>query len=230
MKYSIKKFINLPKILRNKLLYFLTKSKNDFIREIYWNLRASDIHLKWGKGDKDFHVIKDIVEYVRPIKILDIGCGSGRLFPIYKALDIKEVVAQDISSLAVKLCRQNYPSLDYKYECKGIAELNYPQNYFDLIISTRVLSAVLPEKIENVINKLTYLSRCIYINEMTDTDYSGQSTYWFKHDYDTILNKHGFKIIKSGIIEVTDNNLSYNQNWFLYTKNESKSINNNTNI
>lgn len=230
MKYNIKNIINLPKLLRNRLLYSLTITNNEAIRNIYWNLRAEEIHSKWGKNDSDYCVIKDIVEFVKPIKILDIGCGSGRMFPLYESLKINELVAQDISSEAIKLCKQNYPSLNFKYECKSITALDYPENYFDLIISTRVLSAVMPNKIKRTIDKLAYLSKNIYINEMADSDYSGPSTYWFKHDYDKMLNKYGYLVIKTGIIEVTENNNIYRQNWFLYGKKNSHSINNYSNV
>lgn len=178
--------------LANLLTHFRFKP----IRNLYWNIRAKGIHNTWGSDEYDYKVLKEIIQHVKPNKLLDVGCGSGRCFPLYFELNISEVVAQDISSNALNICKGRFPNLPYKLFRGSIMDIPYPKKYFDLIISSRVLSAVMPEDIENILNKLGQLSDYIYINEMTDSDYTGPSTYWFKHDYEKIMKKNHFVIEK----------------------------------
>jgi len=142
--------------------------------------------------------------------VLDIGCGSGRLFPLYNDLKIKEVIAQDVSSKALKIAKDRYRFSNIKLTNKDILDLNFPKHYFDLIISNRVLQHIPHDEIEVVVKKLTGLGNYVYINEMSDSDYTGESFYLFKHDYIALFNKLGFKITQKGLIG--------RQTWFLFGK------------
>lgn len=130
---------------------------------------------------------------------------------MYKSLNIFEVVAQDISGTAIKLCQDTFTELDYRYELKNIEELTYPENYFDLIISNKVLSAILPNKIDNTLEKLAFMGKNIYVNEVMDDDFIRSSNNWFKHNYDPIMFKLGFNVSEKGSIVK-------GQTWKLYQK------------
>ncbi|MEW5804783.1 MAG: class I SAM-dependent methyltransferase [bacterium] len=192
------------------LLDRLSKTDSKLLRRLYWNLRAQDIHDTWGEGTEDFHVIRRVIDRVGAKKLLDIGCGSGRCFPLYQQMHITEVVGQDISSSALALCEKRFPGLPYHLFHGGIEKLNYPDSYFDLIISTRVLAAVLPDDIAATVKTLSRLGNSLYLNEMTDSDYVGPSTYWFKHDYKHLMAENGFSVIEHGNIG--------KQTWVLYRK------------
>lgn len=193
-----------------KIFEVLTISNNSYIRNLYWNLRVKEIHSKWGGGDGDYETVGKIILKTNSKTILDIGCGSGRLFKLYESLNLSEVVAQDISVAAINLCKDTY-SFDYKYELDEVENLNYPENYFDLIISNKVLSAILPSRIERMVEKLTLLGKNIYVNEVMGDDPIKNSNYWFKHNYDPLMLKNGFVVFEKGQIVK-------NQTWKLYKK------------
>ena len=184
----------------NKLLSILTIANNSSYRNLYWNLRAKEIDRKWGANTGDFDTLEKIIKNNNSQTILDIGCGSGRLFKLYKSLNIPEVIAQEISVDAIKICQNRYPELNYVYELKEIKNLTYSENYFDLIISNKVLSAVLPSEINEVIKKLAFISKTIYINEPMEDDPIKESNNWFKHNYTSIISKYGFSILEEGNI------------------------------
>lgn len=178
----------------------LAKSKAQFIRTLYWNYRARDIHETWGEGSVDFEVIRNVIKRINPTRVLDIGCGSGRCFPLYFQEGIVEIVGQEVSKDALQMCKKRFFTQQYTLVNEYIHELDYPDKYFDLVISTRVLAAVLPERIAETIKKLCKWSCFIYLNEMTDSDYVGPLNYWYKHDYYKLMIQNGFFLIEQGNI------------------------------
>jgi len=201
-KWQIKKGFLLP----------LTLLQLKRLRQVYWNFRAQDIYERWGFNNNDFDVVKEIIILINPHRLLDIGCGNGRLFPLYQSLGIREVVAQDIASKAIFLCKKRFPVLsNIRFEKKEITELDYPENYFELTISSLVLSAISPVEIEKVFDHLVKISRYIYLRETTEGDYSLISaTYWYKHNYGLLAKRTNLKIIKQGVVD--------NQVWMLFGK------------
>jgi len=202
--------IKVSNIIIRFFFSFLIISKNQKIRVLYWNYRSRDIHATWGSNYEDFDVIKLVLMIIKPKKILDIGCGSGRLFPLYDEFLIPIIVGQDISSNALKIARTRNPQPNIILTNKEISKLEYHTKYFDLIISNRVLSAILPENIDETLKFLSDLSDNIYLNELSDSDYISESNYWFKHDYLSTFERNGFHISMKGEIN--------KQRWFLFSK------------
>ncbi len=203
--------------VNNIITSILLKSNNSFLRNYYWNNLAKMIDKNWGKSKRDHKVLELVLKNVNPKIILDIGCGSGRCFPLYESLKIETIYVQDVSKVALNLSKKNHPDFKCNYLSSDIINLKFEENYFDLILSTRVLSAVLPENIDAVIKKITNISKLVYINEMSDSDFLGDSLYWFKHDYDYYFKKNNFQIENKGTITL-DNDKTFNQTWKLYKK------------
>jgi hypothetical protein len=133
-------------------------------------------------------------------------------------MEVPEVVGQEVSAKALTICRERFPGLLYRLIHGSIAGLDFNEGYFDLIISTRVLSAVLPDRIRATMDTLCVLGSHVYVNEMTDSDYSGPSSHWFKHDYDALFRMRNFSIARKGTIPVREDGKEYLQTWVLYEK------------
>lgn len=168
------------------------------VRSKYWNKRAYDIDEKWGMEDIDNKILADIITSFSPGRLLDIGCGSGRLFPLYDQFHIPEVVGQDISEEALRIATERYRFANIITTNQDILSLEYPEEYFGLVVSNRVLQHVQPKEIEKVIKKLVRIGRYIYINELADTDCFGELFYLFKHNYGELFSKQDYVLIKSG--------------------------------
>lgn len=202
----------------NKIMNIILNSKILFLRNIFWEKSAEMIDKTWGTKKNDYTVLEYIIKKYNPQRLLDIGCGSGRCFPLYDSLKVPEVYAQDVSKTAIRLCKEKYSDLEYEYILGNIENLKFSENYFDLIISTRVLAAILPDNINNVIKKVCNISTKVYINEMSDSDALPESLYWFKHDYNSLFEKNNFIIIEQGSIAINENNKQFVQTWKLFSK------------
>lgn len=181
---------------------------------LYWNYRADDVDNKWGAGKHDSLILENIILLLEANRILDIGCGSGRLFPLYAKLKVNEIVGQDISDKALQISRGRYRFPNIRLINASVLGLKFPNKYFDLIISNRALQHIFPSEIEDVIRKLSELGKYIYINEMSDTDCCRESFYLFKHDYKKLFKRYGFNIYQQGILEM--------QSWFLFEKDKRR--------
>jgi len=178
-------------------------------RNLFWKLRARDIDDRWGRLQDDYDVLRRIISSLSANSILDIGCGSGRLFPLYESLGIKEVIGQDVAQRALDLAKARYDYSRIKLINVPIEALDYPEFYFDLVISNHILQHILPNSIESTIKTICKLGRFIYINELSDTDGIPTSPYMFKHDYMRLFGIFGFKAQNKGLLG--------KQTWLLFT-------------
>ncbi len=93
---------------------------------------------------RDLEFIKDQIN--SKSKILDFGCGNGRLLEILKAKNI-DYYGTDISQKLIDLARQKYPDFAaHIYKNSGAAKLDFPDNFFDVIVSIAVFHHFPSEK------------------------------------------------------------------------------------
>ncbi len=165
-------------------------------------MRAKDIDLAYGRDQADFPVVKRIIHKIAPQRLLDIGCGTGRLFPLYLEVSIPQVVGQELSTWALQQAHQRYPQARFELTHQPITALPYPEKYFDLCISNRVLSAIRVSDLPSVLKKIVHMSRYFYLNEFSLSDGGQPSSYWFRHDYLKILKSFcTFTVVATGLIE-----------------------------
>ncbi len=106
--------------------YLLEKTTKDY------DLIAQD----YARTRGFFWDIKELSEYVLPgKKILDLGCGNGRLFEIFKNIDV-DYIGVDASEKLIEIAKQKYPKL--KFQTADALNLPFPNQYFDKVFSIRV--------------------------------------------------------------------------------------------
>lgn len=199
LKYLIKKIhlmVGMIKTIHCKIYYRFSSH----FRNRYWNKRAPDVHAVYGRETSDFIILERLISSIMPRNVLDIGCGSGRLFPLYIKMGINEAVGQDVSVAALEIAGQNHYSPKIQTINKSILELNYPLCYFDLIVSNRVLQHIPPNQIERIIAKIVLLGKTIYINELSDSDGLEENFYMFIHNYEQFFGRYGLKSFRSGLL------------------------------
>ncbi len=165
----------------------------------FWEDNAAAVHARWGSGRDDYGTLGEILERYRPASLLDAGCGSGRLFPLYQQCGVRQVVGTDISEAALAIARRAFPRVDLR--CIGLTELTFADNTFDFCICNRVLQHVPSSEIREVISSLARISRWVYVNELTQSDDMEQAFFMRRHDYETLFNDAGMIKVESGLID-----------------------------
>jgi len=81
-----------------------------------------------------YHISKEIKKNKKNIKILDAGCGNGRNFIYLNNLGYN-VYGVDNSEFIIKKLKKQFPKYKKKFENSYLSKLNFPDNYFDAILS-----------------------------------------------------------------------------------------------
>jgi len=194
-------------MLKKHVIRFL-QSLYERFQELYWDLMAKKLHKERlaRKENPDFKPVYYVIDKYKPRSILDIGCGSGRFFGLYKEKGIKDVVGIDISERALKFARRRYP--DIKTIKMRVEDLKFGYKRFDLAISNRTLQHVTKRNIERAIKNICNSCKMVYINELTDSNGIPERIVIYKHDYERLFEKYGFKLLEKGRIN--------NQTWMLF--------------
>ena len=134
--------MNNIRLLLAKMLGVVLRLLYPHIRQIFWDIKTNGLIKKCRTGAQakvDYHIYKAYLERMQPRHLLDIGCDSGRLFPLYNELMITEVIGIDISPRSISKC-PSYPNCSARV--MKVEDLNFPPNYFDAVISNAVLRYV----------------------------------------------------------------------------------------
>src|SRR5262245_35245011 len=92
----------IPRPLKNLGKSLLKKSFPTVYARVFWNGLADHVHANWGHDIYDFDIVARCCAMVRAKSILDVGCGSGRLFPLYIGKSIP-FCGCDVSPAALSL-------------------------------------------------------------------------------------------------------------------------------
>lgn len=164
----------------------------------YWENNAASIHEQWGSGRNDYAVLGDVLLRYRPYSLLDAGCGSGRLFPLYQQCGVLQVVSTDISTTALDIAHKNYPEADLRR--LSLTDLSFPDDTFDFCVCNRVLQHVSPQEINTVVANLARISRWVYINELTQSDQMEEAFFMRMYNYEILFNQVGMVPVETGLI------------------------------
>ena len=77
-------------------------------------------------------------------KVLDLGCGNGRLLQIFKEIDI-DYIGVDSSEKLIEIAKKTYPNT--KFEVADALHLSFPNNHFDKVYSIAVLHHIPSNKL-----------------------------------------------------------------------------------
>jgi SAM-dependent methyltransferase len=165
--------------------------------EMFWDRQAPVIHARWGHSREDAGVIARILDICHPTSVLDIGCGTGRLFDIYRDRGVREIQGVDISATALARARIAHPDVPTVHTSLQQADFDRP---FDLIVSNRVLQHVSRQEIAAVVHKLCACGRFVYLNELSASDGVPEDFWMVQHDYEQLFNARGWRLLERDFI------------------------------
>jgi 2-polyprenyl-3-methyl-5-hydroxy-6-metoxy-1,4-benzoquinol methylase len=162
----------------------------------WWEEQALMIHEHWGSDEHDYAVISQLLVTYQPHAVLDVGCGSGRLFKLYQQHGVETILGIDISEQALAIARQRFPQIPTLHG--PLEELKLPAERFDLAICNRVLQHIPPYAIRRVITILCTSAQRVYVNELTTSDHLAENFYMRHHDYPALFAEQNYQLLERG--------------------------------
>lgn len=128
-------------------------------------------------------------------KVLDLGCGNGRLFTMLKEKNI-EYLGIDSSDKMISIAREKHGSAGAKFLTVEALDLPFPENYFQKIFSIAVLHHIPSEEFR--LKFLTEIRRALKPRGfLILTVWNLRKNYWLLLKY-TILKFIGKSKLDSG--------------------------------
>ena len=168
-------------------------------RRDFWNDQAESLHARWGEGDWDFRILSQIIQRYQVQSVLDVGCGSGRLFPLYEQRGVRKVLGVDISERALGIANRRFPGVSTL--CLAIDKESLPAGSWDLAISNRVLQHIPEAKIDLVIDKLCASCNLVYVNELSESDREHELFFMRFYDFGKLFHMRGYKMLEQGVLD-----------------------------
>ncbi len=179
----------------------------------FWEERAAQVHFAYGHHSYDYRLLGELLRKFRPGTLLEIGCGSGRLLPVYLDAGIGDIEMEDISLNALELCRRRFA-----YQ-KGIRYSHRPDGLFartepvDLTVCNRVLQTLEEAELRTLLRQVCGVTKYFYLNELTDTQQGGGGPFSIGRDYDRLLGEFGMECLERGTVLPDQGEIQY---WFLF--------------
>ena len=133
----------------------------------YWKQRGKKFDMELEKQSPYVKSImrnqeKNIIKILRKNrwkKILEVGCGSGRLTKkIAELPQIEKFVAMDISPDLIESAKKNTSGQNIEFQCIDLQNYN-PKEKFDLVFSCEVMMHIPHQEIKKIISNIVSFSK-----------------------------------------------------------------------
>ena len=178
-----------------------------------WHEVAPIVHQTYGYLSHDYRVLGQVIDKIRARSVLEFGCGSGRLVPVYLMHDVKTIWLQDLSGQALDFCRQRFFCQQNIQYCHGDIQKIPTSAAIDLIVVNRVLQHIVDEaEFTKVLRYLASLTRYFYVNE-AGMEASWRDPYLKGRDYIEIFQGLGWRVAEQGRLTAED---GIRHRWMLF--------------
>ena len=127
--------------------------QNKYDDEIFFDKYSNMDRSKNGlEGAGEWHELRKMFPDFKGKRVLDLGCGFGWHSRYAIENGAESVVGVDISQKMLKEAKNKTKSEGIKYICMPIEDIDFPDNSFDVVISSLVFHYI--QSFEDILNKI----------------------------------------------------------------------------
>ncbi len=188
---------------RRGLLHRLLVVDYRHLQRWYWEFRTPDLHRTTGTPAAEAELIRGVIGRYGVESVLDVGCGTGRLFPVYEAAGVQRILGVDIAGRALAIAKRLHPGVPTLRV--RAAQLELPEQY-DAVMTNRVLQHIDAIELPEALDRITDAARkIIYVNEISESEAANLTgaRYMFEHDYISLFSARGWVLAEKGLMAGT---------------------------
>jgi ubiquinone/menaquinone biosynthesis C-methylase UbiE len=161
-----------------------------------------DQHWTEHKDDIDFHNA-DAFDYFRDLltkdfKVLEIGCGSCKFYPVFKLVGCGEYVGVDFSPVATSQARAKFP--DLKVLLMRAEEIDFDA-YFDLVFSNTFLQHTRVETKNKIFPRVYKALKQNGLLVFQENPYAQTATTFLRENWISFTESFGFKFLRATLAD-----------------------------
>jgi len=157
----------------------------------YWSERAKAYK---NRNPESREILQYYLTQIKPDSLIEVGCGPGFLFPLYK--NVPAVTAVDWVPLMVYKAKQKCETENLNVDVRqhDIAE-SAPDGYWQLALTRHCLMHIPPSRIEQAVKNIAKICGETLIFEWW-LDYTPikDTGHCFLHDYEKLFTNRGFHL------------------------------------
>jgi len=169
----------------------------------YWNRRAQHYKCEDVVGRQ---ILKTFIQKIQPSSLIEIGCGTGILFSLYK--NVPSVVGCDFSQEMLKRASQRCErhSFPIKLLLSDIVH-NPPDGFWDLLVTRTCLMHIPPEEVERAVANIAKIcDEALVFEFWQQVEPLKLAPHNWLHDYQTLFENVGFTLeyvyVREGVPQV----------------------------
>jgi len=162
----------------------------------YWDKRATYYTDIKYEEKTSYSLLKSYIDQAKPKSLIEIGCATGILFPLYK--NVPEAAACDWSSQMLERARLRCERCGLKVKLFKLDIANQvPEGCWQLSVARFCLMHIPPERIKNAVNNIIQVCDEAFIYEYWEPSPSiSLSAHNWLHDYRSLFEEAGFTALK----------------------------------
>jgi SAM-dependent methyltransferase len=159
----------------------------------YWNRRSGN----YDSPEPDVFGRNITASYIRKLKpqsLVEVGCGTGQLFPLYK--DIPRVVGCDWTDGMLGQSRKRLERHDIRNVTLKKLDItkDHLKEKFDLALTRTVLMHIPEEVVAEACKNLAVMSDTVLLFEFYDPNAPALEWHCFHHEYPLYMRPLGYEI------------------------------------
>lgn len=161
----------------------------------YWEHRAPSYYIEDPFGRA---ILKAFIDKLQPRSLIEIGCGNGELFSLYKHIPISVGIdwsEEMLKRANLRKARHYLPNLRlWRHDITQCS----PQGAYDVAVTRTVLMHIPPDAIEKTIRHIVKVAEQFLIFEYFETiPTENLAAHNWLHDYVPLFEKAGCELIES---------------------------------
>jgi len=197
----------LIKAKSNQASFNIEQANQFWLDQKHYDKEISLLHsrnlVRWVRHRLQERTLKAAIQKYKPQSLLEVGCGTGRLFHLYRTIPARKV---GVDLNPIQLAHAKNRAVKYHVELREMSayDLQFQDDEFDCLVYAEVLLHIPPEGIGKAISESSRVAQRLilvvdsYWNDLTEAELEevrrGAARHCFVYKYSELFQEQGLSV------------------------------------